>query len=249
MSSSSGGVAQPNAVMCSSETIGSCERIVLVAELDDRARQLGALLEPEALDQRAGRDVADDDLERDDLDFLDQLLAHVDAADEVGRDAEAVQLGEDELGNAVVEHALAVDDLVLGAVAGGGVVLEVLDQRAGLGTLVEDLGLALIDFPAAVHLCHVLVNVGRIGRVHAPEGPRNASSFMPRAPSGRSHMRRFPRVPARPSNCRSARPLICLAEPPISSGARALLRRSRDNVGIRRSQEGGRKRGSPTTAS
>ena len=33
----------------------------------------------------------------------------------------------------------------------GGVVLEILDQRAGLGTLVEDLGLALIDLAATGH--------------------------------------------------------------------------------------------------
>ncbi len=36
-------------------------------------------------------------------------------------------------------------------VEGGGVVLEVLDERAGLGTLVEDLGLAFVDAAAAVH--------------------------------------------------------------------------------------------------
>ena len=62
-----------------------------------------------------------------------------------------VQLGEDELGNAVVEDALAVDDLVLGAVAGGGVVLEILDESARLRALVEILGLALINLPTAVH--------------------------------------------------------------------------------------------------
>ena len=63
-----------------------------------------------------------------------------------------VQLGEDVLGNAVVEHALAVDDLVLLLVEGGGVVLEVLDQRARLGSLIEDLGLAFVDAAAIFHL-------------------------------------------------------------------------------------------------
>ena len=142
MSSSSGGVAQPKAVMCSSLTI----------ELDDRAGELRARFEAEPLDQRAGGDVAHDHLERHDLDFLDQLLAHVDAADEMRRDAEHVQLGEHELGNAVVEHALAVENLVLGAVAGGGVVLEILDERARLGALIKILGLAFINLPAAVHV-------------------------------------------------------------------------------------------------
>ena len=67
------------------------ERIVLVIIFDDRARQLGAFLDPEALRDRARGDVADDDLDRDDLDLADQLLAHVDAADEVGRDADRLR--------------------------------------------------------------------------------------------------------------------------------------------------------------
>ena len=111
-----------------------------------------AFLDAEALGQRAGGDVAHHHFERDDLDFLDQLLAHVEAADEVGRNADAVQMGEDVLGNAVVEHALAVDDLVLLLVEGGGVVLEELDQRARLGSLIEDLGLAFINAAAIFHL-------------------------------------------------------------------------------------------------
>ena len=106
---------------------------------------------PRRVDSEPGGDVAHDDLERDDLDLADQLLAHVEAADEMRRDADLVEMLEDVLGDAVVEHALAVDDLVLLGVEGGGVVLEVLDQRAGLGTLVEDLRLAFIDATAAVH--------------------------------------------------------------------------------------------------
>ena len=127
------------------------ERVVLVVELDDRARQHGAFLDAEALGQRAGGDIAHDHFERDDLDFADQLLAHVEPADEVRRDAHPVEMGEDVLGDAVVEHALAVDDLVLLLVEGGGVVLEELDERAGLGSLEEDLGLAFVDAPATVH--------------------------------------------------------------------------------------------------
>ena len=47
--------------------------------------------------------------------------------------AHLVQMVEDVFGDAVVEHALAVDDFVLLLVEGGGVVLEELDQRARLG--------------------------------------------------------------------------------------------------------------------
>ncbi len=57
------------------------ERVVLVI-FDDRSRQLGAFLDPEPLGQRARGDAADDDLHGHDLDLADQLLAHVDPADE-----------------------------------------------------------------------------------------------------------------------------------------------------------------------
>ena len=54
-------------------------------------------------------------------------------------------------GNTVVEDALAVDRALLLRVEGGGVVLEILDQRAGLGAFVEDLGLAFVDLAATGH--------------------------------------------------------------------------------------------------
>jgi hypothetical protein len=103
------------------------------------------------LDERAGGDIAHDDLQRDDLDFLDQLLAHVDAPDEVCRNADPVEMREDVFGDAIVEHALAVDNIVLLLVEGGGVVLEELDQRAGLWAFIKDLGLAFVDTAATGH--------------------------------------------------------------------------------------------------
>ena len=113
--------------------------------------QLRALLDPQPLDERARGDVAHDDLDRHDLDLADQLLAHVEAADEVGRHADMAEQREDMLGDPVVEHALAADRALLLGVEGGRVVLEILDQRAGFGTLVEDLGLAFVDLAAASH--------------------------------------------------------------------------------------------------
>src|SRR5262249_16353686 len=53
--------------------------------------------------------------------------------------------------DAIVQHALAFDHLVLLRIEGGRVVLEVLDQCAGFGSLVEDLRLALIDAASAAH--------------------------------------------------------------------------------------------------
>ena len=70
---------------------------------------------------------------------------------EMGRDADAVQVVEDVFGDAVVEHALAVNNLVLLVVEGGRVVLEVLNQGSRFGALVKDLALTFVNAPAAVH--------------------------------------------------------------------------------------------------
>src|SRR3546814_10544824 len=81
----------------------------------------------------------------------DQLFAHVEAADEMVRHSDIAEQGEDMLGNAVVEHALAVDRPTLLRVEGGRVVLEILDQRARFGAFVEDLGFAFVNLAAAGH--------------------------------------------------------------------------------------------------
>ena len=127
------------------------ELVVLVVVLDDRARQRRAFGDAEALGERAGRDVAHHHLERDDLDLAHQLLAHVEAAHEMRRDADLGELHHQEFADAVVEHALAGDRAALLVVEGGGVVLEILDERAGLGAFEQHLGLAFVDLLASRH--------------------------------------------------------------------------------------------------
>ena len=128
----------------------------LVIKFDDGARQHHAFLDAEALGERAGGDITHDDFERDHLHFLDQLLAHVEAADEVGGNADLVQMREDVFADTVVQHALAVNDFMLLLVEGGRIVLEELDKRAWLRTFVEDLGLAFVNTAATVHDCRSL---------------------------------------------------------------------------------------------
>src|ERR1700719_1030376 len=130
---------------------GVVELIVLVIELEDRARQLRAFLDAEPLRQRARRDIAHADFQRNDLDLADQLLTHVEPADEMGRHADVVEMLEDVFGDAVVEDALALDHLVLLGIEGGRVVLEMLDQGSRLGTLIEDFRLAFVDAATAAH--------------------------------------------------------------------------------------------------
>src|SRR3546814_11405588 len=79
------------------------------------------------------------------------LLAHVETADEVGGHADAAEQRENMLRNPVVEHALAGNRPFFLCVEGGRVVLEILDQRPGLGAFLQDLGFAFIDLAAARH--------------------------------------------------------------------------------------------------
>src|SRR6185437_4520481 len=100
-----------------------------------------------------------------DLDFADQLLAHVEPADEMRRHADVVEMLEDVLGDAVVEDALAFDHLMLLRIEGGGVVLEMLDQCSRLGSFIEDFRLALIDAATAAHR-----SIPWLGEIHRCRG-------------------------------------------------------------------------------
>ena len=130
--------------------------VLLVAELDDRARQRRALLDAETLGDRPRRHIAADHFQRNDLDFADQLFAHVDALEEMGRQADSVQLSHHELADAVVQHALAVQHGALFIVERRRIVLEILDEGARLGALIQDLRLAFVDLPALDHLLRLL---------------------------------------------------------------------------------------------
>jgi hypothetical protein len=127
------------------------ERFILVIELDDRARQLRALLDAEALRERARSDIAHDHFERDDFHLADQLLAHVESADEMRRHPDVVEVLEEIFRDSIIENAFTFDHLMLFCIGGGRVVLEVLDQCSRLRSLIEDLRLALVDAATAAH--------------------------------------------------------------------------------------------------
>src|SRR5882724_6734874 len=169
------------------------ELLVLVIKLDDRARQLRTLLDAEALGERARRDVADRHRQRNDLDLADQLLAHVEPADEVRRHADVVQPLEQILRDAIIEDALALDHLVLLGIEGRCIVLEMLNQGARFRTLIEDLRLAFINAASAAHRsvpwfvkvhrvpwlqCGIEVRGGESGRHQETES--NAYPFTPK---------------------------------------------------------------------
>ncbi len=111
----------------------------------------GALFHAVALGEAAGGVVPDDDFERDDLHGFHQLFAHVERADEMRGYADFGQPQHQAFGDAVVEHALAADGAAFLVIERGCVILEVLDQRAGLGAFEQLLGLAFVDGFAGGH--------------------------------------------------------------------------------------------------
>ena len=85
------------------------------------------------------------------------LLAHVEAADEVGWDADMRQPGEYVFADAIIDHAFAIDRALFLRVERGGIVFEILNQSSRLWAFIQDLGLAFIQFGAAGHACNSLL--------------------------------------------------------------------------------------------
>ena len=69
----------------------------------------------------------------------------------MGGDADMRQAGKDMFGHAVIDHAFACNRTLFLRVKRGGIVFELLDQRSGLWTFIQDLGLAFVNFAAAGH--------------------------------------------------------------------------------------------------
>ena len=71
----------------------------------------------------------------------------------MGRDAHFTELLKQELGDPVIEDALTFNAVLFFLVERGCIVLEVLDERARFWSLIQDLGLALVNPPPAAHGC------------------------------------------------------------------------------------------------
>src|ERR671920_276868 len=106
------------------------------------------------------------------------------------RHANVVEVLEHVFGDAIVQHALAVDHLVLLGVEGGRVVLEMLDEGSRLRPLIEDLRLALVDATAAIHR-----DIPWFEKIHGwAEAPKQKTD--PRLGRGATSMRRNAARPA-----------------------------------------------------
>src|SRR5208282_4975290 len=120
------------------------ERVRFVVVLDYRMRQRFAFFAAEPLGHRARDDIPHHGLDRDDIQALAQHLAIVQTADEVRLHSLFFEQREKQLRHPVVDHALGLDRVALGAVERRRVVLEVGDDEVGVGRGVEFLRLALV---------------------------------------------------------------------------------------------------------
>ena len=135
--------------------------VVFVVIFDDGARQAGALRDAEARGEAAGGDVADTTsmgmistslmscwrISRRRMKWVGMLIRP--------------GLQHQELADAVVQHALAVDGAFFLRVEGGGVVLEILHEGAGFRAFEQDFCFAFIELAAPGH-CVLSTGVCRL---------------------------------------------------------------------------------------
>ena len=127
------------------------QRIILEVIFNDGPRQALAFRNAQPLRKRPGGDIAHHDLKRDDLHLPDQLLTHIEPADEMRRDADFSEAHHQVFADAVIEHTLAGDGALLLRVEGGGVILEILHQGAGFRPLEQDFCFTFIELAATSH--------------------------------------------------------------------------------------------------
>ena len=128
------------------------ERIIFIAIFDQRMTERFAFLHVETLGKAAGGNVTDDHFQRNNLHGFDELLAHVQRADKMGRNRHFMQTQHQVFGNSVVEHTLTVNHPFFHIVKCGSIILKMLDQRSGFRPLKQLLCFAFIDRFARGHV-------------------------------------------------------------------------------------------------
>ena len=134
------------------------ETVVFIRELDGGGVKHNALLHAVPLGEGAGGDVADDDLEGDDGDLLDEGLPVGKLPHEVGGHALLLQQRHQVVGHPVVDDAFSGDSAPFFAVKGGGVVLVFDDQQFGVVGAKDHLGLAFVQLLQLLHSNTSMIN-------------------------------------------------------------------------------------------
>src|SRR3546814_15418684 len=96
----------------------------------------------------------------------------------MGRDTNLRQQCENMLGNAVIQYTLTADGAFFLRIEGGRVILEILDDGAGLRPFIEDLGFAFINLAETSYAWVPTHETCK--RTNMP--PRRASGSLAKAP-------------------------------------------------------------------
>ena len=119
--------------------------VVLVAVLEDGSLKDLALGHAHAQAEVTGCNVADDDLQRHDLDLLHKGVAVIDLLHVMGGDALLLELLHQSVGQLVVDNALVANGALLLTVTGSGVILVVDHDDLGIVGSENLLGLAFVQ--------------------------------------------------------------------------------------------------------
>ena len=127
--------------------------VVLVAVLEDGSLKDLALGHAHAQAEVTGCNVADDDLQRHDLDLLHKGVAVIDLLHVMGGDALLLELLHQSVGQLVVDNALVANGALLLTVTGSGVILIVDHDDLGIVGSENLLGLAFVQllFDFVIH--------------------------------------------------------------------------------------------------
>ena len=130
---------------------GVTQIIVLVGELDGGMLEHDALFYAVVRGKVASRNIADDDLQRNDLHLFDHGLPVVQLLHEMGGDAVLFQHLHEQVGHAVVDGAFAQDGALLLAVEGRCVILVLHDEAFGIIGAKHFLSFSFVDLFQLFH--------------------------------------------------------------------------------------------------
>ena len=135
---------------------GIAQRVVLVAILQRRLFQHGALFHAKTFGEGTCRDVAHDHFQRHDGHFFHDGFAIRNLFDQMGRHAFFFQHLHQMVGHAVVDHAFARDGALFLAVKRGRVVLVIHDIAFGIVGFVHLFGFAFVQLFELLHNIRLL---------------------------------------------------------------------------------------------
>ena len=133
------------------------QSIIFIREFQNGAFQLGAFLQSQTLCHGTGRLITDDNLQRNNLDLLDNGLSVTDFLYKIGLDTLTLQQLEHEIGHSVVDNTLTGDGTLFQAIESGSVILILYQTITRLRHCINLLCFSLVQKFCLFH-CELLLS-------------------------------------------------------------------------------------------